>query len=251
MRLWDDFVAQWRYRKHLQLAPLLNITMANHLDLEEQEQLDQIKHFWGQYGNLITWVLIVVLGAFASWNGYQYWQRKQATQAAALYDEVERMAATADVEKTLRAYEEMKDRYGSTVYAQQAGLLLAKTADNAGNADAARSALTWVAEHGHDKGYAAVAKLRLSALYIGTRSYSDAEKALDGIDPEFEALAQDRRGDILSIQGKKPEAIAAYKSAYARFDARADYRRLVEVKLNALGVNVDAGVPQIVSEVSK
>ena len=32
--------------------------MANQLDLEEQEQLDQIKHFWKQYGNAITWVLI-------------------------------------------------------------------------------------------------------------------------------------------------------------------------------------------------
>jgi hypothetical protein len=35
--------------------------MAKHLDLEEQEQLDQLKHFWNQYGNLITWVLIAVL----------------------------------------------------------------------------------------------------------------------------------------------------------------------------------------------
>ena len=29
--------------------------MATHLDLEEQEQLDQLKAFWKQYGNLITW----------------------------------------------------------------------------------------------------------------------------------------------------------------------------------------------------
>jgi predicted negative regulator of RcsB-dependent stress response len=35
--------------------------MATHLDLEEQEQLDQLKHFWNQYGNLITWVLVIVL----------------------------------------------------------------------------------------------------------------------------------------------------------------------------------------------
>lgn len=225
--------------------------MANHLDLEEQEQLDQLKHFWGQYGNWITWSLIVVLAAFAGWNGYQYWERNQATQAAALYDEVERMAASADVDKTSRAFDEMKERFGSTVYAQQAGLLLAKTADTAGKADGARSALTWVAEHGRDKGYASVAKLRLSGLYIEARSYAEAEKALDGIDAEFEALAMDRRGDILSIQGKKPEAIASYKAAYARFDTRAEYRRLVEVKLNALGVTADAGIPQILSEAAK
>ena len=225
--------------------------MANHLDLEEQEQLDQLKHFWGQYGNWITWALIFVLAAFASWNGYQYWQRNQAAQAAALYDEVERMATAADVDKLSRAFDEMKDRFGSTVYAQQARLLLAKTADVGGKTDVVRTALTWVAEHGRDKGYASVAKLRLSGLYIGAGSYAEAEKALDGIDAEFEALAMDRRGDIFSMQGKKAEAIGAYKAAYARFDSRAEYRRLVEVKLNALGVSAEAGVPPIVSEADK
>ena len=46
--------------------------MASHLDLEEQEQLAELKHFWKTYGNLISWVLIVVLGSYAAWNGWQY-----------------------------------------------------------------------------------------------------------------------------------------------------------------------------------
>jgi hypothetical protein len=29
--------------------------MATQLDLQEQEQLDALKAFWKQYGNLITW----------------------------------------------------------------------------------------------------------------------------------------------------------------------------------------------------
>ncbi len=64
--------------------------MAKPLDLEEQEQLDELKHFWKQYGNPITWVLIVVLAGVASWNGWNYWQRTQAAQASVLFDEVER-----------------------------------------------------------------------------------------------------------------------------------------------------------------
>jgi predicted negative regulator of RcsB-dependent stress response len=50
--------------------------MATHLDLEEQEQLDQLKAFWNRYGNLLTWVLIAVLAVVAGWNGWNYWQRK-------------------------------------------------------------------------------------------------------------------------------------------------------------------------------
>ena len=70
--------------------------MANQLDLEEQEQLDEIKHFWNEYGNLISWVLIAVFGSIAGWNGWQYWQRTQGAQAALMYDEVDRAAQAAE-----------------------------------------------------------------------------------------------------------------------------------------------------------
>src|SRR3954468_8441744 len=119
--------------------------MATHLDLEEQEQLDQIKHFWKQYGNLISWVLIVVLGGFAAWNFYQYWNRQQAAQASAMFDEVERAAQAGDAAKIERAFTDMKDKFGSTSYAQQAGLLAGKALFEKGNADGAKAALTWVA----------------------------------------------------------------------------------------------------------
>jgi predicted negative regulator of RcsB-dependent stress response len=94
--------------------------MAKALDLEEQEQLDQIKHFWKKYGNLISWVLTVVLGGYAAWNGYQYWQRDQAAKAAVLFDEVERAATAGDVARVERSLADMKDKFGGTHYAHQA-----------------------------------------------------------------------------------------------------------------------------------
>lgn len=212
--------------------------MANHLDLEEQEQLDEIKHFWKQYGNAITWVLIVVLGAYAAWNGYQYWQRNQAAQAAAMFDEVDKVAREGDAEKLERAFNDMKSRFASTAYAPQAGLLVAKTLYEAGKVDGAKAALTWVAEKSTDAGYASVGRLRLAGLLMDSKAYDEALKALDtGISEEFAALQADRRGDILLAQGKKPEASAQYLKAFKAFDERADYRRLVLVKLNTLGVD--------------
>jgi predicted negative regulator of RcsB-dependent stress response len=210
--------------------------MANHLDLDEQEQLDQFKHFWNQYGNAITWILIVVLGAFAAWNAYEYWQRSQATQAAAMFDEVERSIATGDVAKVERALSDMNAKFGSSPYAQQAGLLAAKTFYEKGNLDASKKALSTVAEKSSDAGYQAIAKLRLASAQIEGKSYDDAMKQLSGAFPkEFEPLAADRRGDVLALQGKPVEAKAEYVKAYKGFDDRSAYRRLVEVKLNALG----------------
>jgi len=212
--------------------------MANHLDLEEQEQLDEIKHFWKQYGNAITWVLIVVLGAYAAWNGYQYWQRSQSEQAAALFDEVEKVARAGDADKLGRAFGEMKDRFASTAYAPQAGLLVAKTLYEAGKADDAKAALTWVAEKSKDAGYAAVGRLRLAGVLMDAKAFDEALKVLDTSFPdEFAALQADRRGDVYMAQDKKSEAKEQYLKAYKLLGDGVDYRRLVLVKLNSLGVD--------------
>ena len=212
--------------------------MAKHLDLEEQEQVAELKHFWRQYGNRITWVLVAVFGAVAAWNGYQYWHTKQAVQASSLYEEVERAAQAGDSARLDRSLADMKDRFGGTAYAGQAGLLAAKVYFDKGNVDASRAALTWVASHGSDEGYQAIAKLRLAGLLLETKAYDEAFKLLSGAFPKnFEPLAADRRGDILLAQGKKNEAKAEYEKAHKGLDERAEYRRLVEIKLNALGVD--------------
>lgn len=212
--------------------------MANQLDLEEQEQLDQLKHFWNQYGNLITWALIVVLGIFAAWNSYHYWQRNQAAQAAAMFDEVERVVKAGDIARIDRAFGDMKDRFASTTYAQQAGLLVAKQYYEAGKLDAAKAALGWVAEKSSDEGYQAIARLRLAGLLIESKAFEEALKQLTVPFPaSFAALVDDRKGDIYLLQGKRSEALAQYRKAYSGFGERTEYRRLVEVKLNSLGVD--------------
>lgn len=212
--------------------------MANHLDLEEQEQLDQIKHFWAQYGNLITWVLIAVLGGMAAWNGWNYWQRTQAAKASALYEEIERAALARDADKVERAYLEMKDRFGGTTFAEQGALLAGKALYETGKVDGARAALVWAAGQAKDPAYQALARLRLAALDIQAKAFDQALKNLDGSMPKsFEALAADRRGDVYMAQGNAEEAKKQYLAAWRGLDTRADYRQLVEVKLASLGVD--------------
>lgn len=212
--------------------------MANHLDLEEQEQLDQLKHFWAQYGNLITWVLIAVFGSFAAWNGWNYWQRTQATKAAALYDEIDRAAAARDADKMTRALTEMQDRFGGSTFAAQGALLAGKTLFEAGKPDAARAALGWVSEKSSDEAYQAIARLRLAALDVEAKAYDQALKTLEAPMPKaFEALAADRRGDVYLAQGKTDEARQQYETAWRGFGQRVEYRNLVEIKLASLGVD--------------
>jgi predicted negative regulator of RcsB-dependent stress response len=218
--------------------------MARHLDLEEQEQLEELKHFWNQWGNLITWFLIAVFGSYAAWNGWNYWQRQQSFKASALYDVVETAAAAGDTAKVEQAFGDIRSNYGRTAFAQQAGLLAARVLADKGKPDGAKAALQWVADEGKDEGYQAVARLRLAALLAQNKAYDDALKQLSASMPkQFDALAADRRGDIYNLQGKKNEAKAEYMKAWQGLASDLQYRSLVEVKLTALGVDVQALKP--------
>ena len=217
--------------------------MATQLDLQEQEQLDALKSFWKTYGNLITWTLILVLTAFAAWNGWNWWQRDQAMKAGAMFDELERAAQVGDDQKVGRVFGDLKERFPRTAYAQQAGLLAARVQADKGQADAARASLQWVSEKALEDEYRAVARLRLAALHFEAKRYDEALKELDAAKvPAFAALVADRRGDVLLAQGKKDEARVAYRAAWAALDDTLDLKRVVEAKLTALGAAPEPAV---------
>jgi predicted negative regulator of RcsB-dependent stress response len=220
--------------------------MATQLDLQEQEQLDALKSFWKRQGNLVTWVLILVLGGFAAWNGWQYWQREQAVKAGALFDELERAAQAADTEKTGRVFNDLKERFPGTAFAQQGALLAAKSQFDKGQLDAAQASLQWLAQNGKDEDLRTVAQLRLAGLHAQAKRYDEALKAVDAATAAgFEGLAADRRGDVLVLQSKKGEAVVAYQAAHKALSDKLDYRRLVEAKLTALGAPPAPDLPAV------
>ena len=170
--------------------------MAKPLDLDEQEQLDQIKHFWAKYGNAISAVLIVVFGSIAAWNGWQYWQNKQGAEAAVLFDEFERAAKAGELERMQRALGDMQKQYGGTVLTAQAALFAAKTHVDREQTEPARAALAWVVESASDDALKAIARLRLSALDIQAQAWDAALAQLAAPVPvAFAGLVADRRGD--------------------------------------------------------
>jgi predicted negative regulator of RcsB-dependent stress response len=210
--------------------------MATPLDLQEQEQLDELKAFWKQYGNLITWLLILVLGGFAAFNGWNWWQREQGAKAGAMVDALVQAAEAGDPERSTRILADLKERHARTAQAQQGALLAARVQLDKQQPDAALATLAWVADNASDDEYRSIARLRAAGILLDKKQYDDALKQIDAAkSPNFAALVADRRGDVLSAQGKAAEARAAYEAAYKAMAPTLDYRRLVEAKLTALG----------------
>ena len=212
--------------------------MSSHLNLEDQEQIDELKHFWKNWGDLITWLLIAVLGGYAAWMGWQSYQGKQAAQSAALYDTVERAALSGDIALLDRSVSDIKDKFAGTTYAQQAALLAARVYNDKDRKADAKAQLTWVVDKASDEGYQALARLRLAALLVEEKAYDEARKQLTAKSPEaFAPLMADRLGDLAMLQALPAEAVQHYKNAWKGFEPNAEYRRLVAVKLAALGAD--------------
>lgn len=211
--------------------------MAAHLDLAEQEQIDQLKAFWKRWGNLIMGAVTLVLAGFVAWQGWNWYQRDQAAQAGAMYEEFDRAFSAQDLDKAVAAAGDLKARFPSTGFAAQAGLQIAKLQVDKAKADDAKQSLAWVAEHGVQPSYRDLARLRLSGLQIDAKAYDEAAKTLDAIKTaEFAALVADRRGDLALLQGKRDDAKTEYQKALAGLDKTQDYRRIIEAKLATLGV---------------
>jgi predicted negative regulator of RcsB-dependent stress response len=209
-------------------------------DLEEQEQIADLKAFWNKYGNLITWVLIIALG---SYSGYAWWKRHQVTQAAeasGLYDQLAASLAAKDNAKVQRIAGDVESRYASSAYAQMSALAAAKSAFDAGDLKTAKVQLNWVVANGNEE-YQSIAKVRLAGVLLDEKAYDEGLKLLaTPILPQFAGDAADRKGDILTAQNKLVEARAAYQAALDAMGLKHPGRQLVQMKLEAIGGTVPA-----------
>jgi predicted negative regulator of RcsB-dependent stress response len=205
-------------------------------DLEEQEQLENIKSWWSQYGNLITVAVIACLLAIAAVQGWRYYRGHKAEQAATLYSQLDQAERLSEHKKVRDIAAQLIDKYGSTQYAGMAALSAAKASFTTGELEDAKKNLQWAVEHARDDEMRDVARLRLAGILLDEKKYDDALKLLSAEPrPAYVGLYADMKGDILAGQGKAAEARTAYQLALEKIEARSQYRQLIEMKLDALG----------------
>lgn len=207
-------------------------------DLEEQEQLAQLKAFWARWGNLILWAVAVALAAYAGWQGWNLWQNRQALQAAALLEELEQGVQAADAERVRRVWADLQAQAPRTEQARLGALLAALALAEAGQGEQAQAALRFVLDRRDDDELAAVARLRLAGLALDAGQLEEAQRLLQAPAPAaLEPWRADRLGDLRQRQGQPEAAREAYLQAWRGLEPDLGWRGIVEAKLNALGVD--------------
>ena len=205
-------------------------------DLEEQEQIDALKSWWKQHGNLVMTVLVAAALAAAGTAGWRWYRNNQAEQAAHVYAALEKAVRAADAKTIRETAGQLMDKYGSTAYGSMAALTVAKVNYDAGDATSAAAQLKWVVDNARDDDVVATARLRLAGVLLDQKKYDEALSLLEAKHPDsFNGLFADRRGDIYTAQDKTAEARAAYKEALDKLPQQGTYRAIVQVKLDGLG----------------
>jgi predicted negative regulator of RcsB-dependent stress response len=207
------------------------------LDLEEQEQVAELKAWWNQYGNLVVSAIVAAALTFAGWQAWRWYERSQAAQAGALYDTLLRAAQAGDAKALRDANGALLENYPRTLYAAMGALSAARFYFERNDLKSAKAQLQWVIDHAPQEDFRDLARLRYAAVLLDEKAYDEALKLLD----EKHAAAYDAqyaaaKGDVLVAKNQAEQARAAYRIALDKAGSgNTAFRDSVRMRLEALG----------------
>ncbi|MDR1646560.1 MAG: tetratricopeptide repeat protein [Zoogloeaceae bacterium] len=191
-------------------------------DLEEQEQLDNLKHWWQQHGNKVAGIALAAALGVVSWQGWNWYQNQQADRASTLFGKLQQSLMENKPQETRALAGELMEKYGKTSYASLGALLAARVSFDAGDLKAAQTQLEWAETHGDDE-VRDLARLRRAGVLLDEKAYDAAlellaPKPLETFAPAYAEL----KADVLFAQGKPAEARSAYQEALALLKAQTE-----------------------------
>jgi predicted negative regulator of RcsB-dependent stress response len=207
------------------------------LDLEEQEQVAELKAWWKEHGTRVLSVVVAVAVGFAGWTAYRSYSQSQAQQASVLYEQVAKAAGANDAKALRDASGALVESYSGTAYASMGALLAARYYYDRNDPKSAKAQLQWVLERGYSDDLKDLARLRLAAVLLDEKAHEEALKVLDAKPAAaYEAQYAALRGDVLVARNQAAEAKAAYKLALEKADKKnAAFQESVRMRLDALG----------------
>ena len=207
------------------------------LDLEEQEQLAELKAWWNRYGSFITALVVALAIAVVGWQGWNWYQREQAVHAANLYETLVKAVQANDAKAVRDSAGTLAESYPRTLYASMGALLSARYYFDKADLKGAKAQLQWVIERTGSDDFRDLARLRMGAVLLDEKAYDEALKTLEHQPAAaYEANYAALRGDVLVAKNQAAEARAAYKLALEKADKRnGPFQESVRMRLEALG----------------
>ena len=135
------------------------------LDLEEQEQVDELKAYWKKYGNYIIKGAIAFFVLYGLFQGWGYYQTKQSLSASELYQSIV-ILDEKNTKEIMQKSQSLMDDYSGTPYAGRAAILFAKASYAEGLKDKAKEKLEWASSHAKESATESIALIQLGQILV-------------------------------------------------------------------------------------
>jgi predicted negative regulator of RcsB-dependent stress response len=202
--------------------------------ITEEEQVEQLKKFFKQYGMSLLLGLVLALGGSYGFKMYQARQRHNSEQASLIYSQLMNSVTNNERKQITHQANYLITEYPNSVYATLAKLMLAKQAISDNHLQDARSQLTSVMNNKRFPNFSSVARVRLARLAFHDKQYKKALKLLEPLEHQlsFVAYKEQLTGDIMLAMGSPIKAKLAYKKALDLYEGNASLKPVVEMKLD-------------------
>ena len=136
-------------------------------EVDEEVRQEEFKKIWDRYGRHFGFAAVLFIGAVAAWQGWQYYQVKQAQDASIYYFDATKKAAQGKPDDALAALAAINHAgYGQLAKMQEAAILGSK-----GETDKAVAAYDAFANaSGSEPALADLARIRAAYLLIDTQT---------------------------------------------------------------------------------
>jgi predicted negative regulator of RcsB-dependent stress response len=201
----------------------------------EQEQVEEIKKWWAEYGSTIVTGLLLGIAILVGFRYWQHYKTEQAGQASSIYSQMLTSLRTGQNEQVSGKALQLIEQYPGTPYASLASMVQARLYTESSQVDKAVEQLDWVIKNTRQDGIANVARLRLARLQL---AQGDANAALSTLEQDtsdsFSAAHEVLKGDIYVKLNEKEKAREAYEKAIASKEIGNEMQLLLQMKIDDL-----------------
>lgn len=206
----------------------------------EEQQIEAIKKWFKQYGNMLSWIIIVV--AFII-SATLYWRHHQQVVRDAASDQY--MVLLEGLEKndkdTIKSKADiLVKEYPSSPYASLAGFVVAHQAIEENDVAKSEEQLKWIMQHSPQQNFQDIARIRLMRLLISQNKLDEAMKHYSDKKGPYQTLMAELKGDILVKQKDINGAKQAYELALSSTPEEGMHGPLLKMKMQELGIESKA-----------
>lgn len=203
--------------------------------MSEKEQWEWLK---GWLRENSPWILGGIgIGALIVYGWFWWGDRtdRLAIEAGAKYSQLADAVNRGDKAQAQSLTAQLEKDHARSPYTDQAHLLNARMAVDAGELDKAAGILTTLMTNTKDDELRFIARTRLARVQLAQNKPDEALATLAAVDPgAFKSRFEEVRGDVLYAKGDKPGALAAYRAAREGASSQSADTQALDLKIDDL-----------------